>query len=99
MFAEATKSYSEGLHVVSGPSWNVDESEGEEGFVGTVVELGGDFSSIPENMVLVQWDTAICQLHRAGHHGAFDLCVLDSSPVGKAIFGGGNVLHVTSLRV
>ncbi|KAL9961602.1 hypothetical protein ACROYT_G030573 [Oculina patagonica] len=79
---QATKSYSAGLRVVSGPSWNVDASDGEEGFVGTVVELGGDSSSVPENMALVQWDTAICQLHRAGHHDAFDLCVLDSSPVG-----------------
>lgn len=85
---EAPKSYSVGLRVVSGPNWNVDESDGAEGFVGTVVELKGDSSHVPENMALVQWDMLICQLHRAGHHGAFDLCVLDSSPVGKAILGG-----------
>ena len=84
--AEGTKSYSAGLRVVCGPSWNVDKSDGKEGFVGTVVELGGDSSSVPENMALVQWDVGLCQLHRAGHDGAFDLCVLDSSPVGKAVF-------------
>jgi len=72
-----TKSYSAGLRVVCGPNWNVDESDGKEGFVGTVVELG-----VPENMALVQWDIGLCQLHRAGHDGASDLCVLDSSPVG-----------------
>ena len=86
VYAESTKSYSAGLRVVCGPSWNVDESDGKEGFVGTVVELGGDSSSVPENMALVHWDKGVCQLHRAGHHGAFDLHVLDSSPVGKAIF-------------
>ena len=81
VYAEYTKSYSAGLRVVCGPNWNVDESDGKEGFVGTVVELG-----VPENMALVQWDIGLCQLHRAGHDGASDLCVLDSSPVGKAIF-------------
>ena len=56
-------------------------------FVGTVVELARDSSSVPENMMaLVQWDIGLCQLHRAGHDGAFDLCVLDSSPSGEAIF-------------
>lgn len=81
LYAEGTRCYGAGLRVVCGPSWNVDESDGKEGFVGTVVELG-----VPENMALVQWDMGVCQLYRAGHDGAFDLCVLDSSPVGKAIF-------------
>ena len=64
----------------------MDETDGKEGFVGTVVELGGDSSSVPENMALVQWDIGLCQLHRAGHDGAFDLCVLDSSPSGETMF-------------
>ena len=85
LFTEGTKSYSAGLRVVCGPSWNVDETEGKEGFVGTVVKLGGDSSSVPANMALVQWDIGLCQLHRAGHDGAFDLCVLDISPLGEAI--------------
>ena len=83
--SEGTKSYCAGLRVVCGPNWNIDESDGEEGFVGTVVELGGDSSTVSENMALVQWDMAVCQQHRAGHQGAIDLCVLDSSPVGEAI--------------
>ncbi|XP_020605863.1 E3 ubiquitin-protein ligase MIB1-like [Orbicella faveolata] len=33
-------------------------------------------------MALVQWDIGLCQLYRAGHDGAFDLCVLESSPAG-----------------
>ena len=77
-----------------GPSWNVDVSNGKEGFVGTVVELGGDSSSVPENMALVQWDVGLCQLYRAGHDGAFDLCVLDSSPAGKTIFCIDNLIEV-----
>ena len=81
LYAEDSKPHSAGLRVVCGPNWNVDESDGKEGFVGTVVELGE-----PENMALVQWDIGLCQLHRAGCDGAFDLCVLDSSSVGKAIF-------------
>ena len=59
--AEGAKSYSAGLRVVCGPSWNVDKTDGKEGFVGTVVELARDSSSVPENMALVQWDTGLCQ--------------------------------------
>ena len=84
--AEGAKSCSAGLRVVCGPSWNVDETDGKEGLVGTVVELGGNSSSVPENMALVQRDIGLCQLHRAGHDGAFDLCVLDSSPSGETMF-------------
>ena len=87
LYAEGAKSYSAGLRVVCGPSFNVDKTDHKEGFVGTVVELARDSSSVPENMMaLVQWDIGLCQLHRAGHDGAFDLCVLDSSPSGEAIF-------------
>ena len=58
---------------------------GKKVLCGTVVELGRDSSRVPENMALVQWDIGLCQLHRAGHDGAFDLSVLDSSPLGEAI--------------
>ena len=85
MCAENNRSYSAGLRVVCGPDWNLDEGDGEEGFVGTVIDLGGDSSCAPENMALVQWDRSLRQLHRVGHHGAFDLCVLDSSTIGRSI--------------
>lgn len=85
IYLEGNKCYSAGLRVVCGPDWNLNESDGEEGYVGTVVELGG--YSIPKNMALVQWDLHVTsyqdQLRRVGKHGAFDLCILDSSPIGN----------------
>ena len=76
-----------GLRVVRGPDWMLDdvESDGGEGFVGTVVEVGGKSSSLPENLVWVQWDLGIRHDHRAGYYGAYDLCVLDSAPIGKGL--------------
>ena len=72
-----------GLRVVRGRDWDDDNNiDGGEGFVGTVVEICGDSST---KSVLVQWDSGERQYHRAGYQGAYDLCVLDSSPTGKRI--------------
>ena len=74
-----------GLRVVRGPDWTLNhgESDGGEGFVGTVVEVGSKSSSLPENLVWVQWDSGNRRDHRAGYHGAYDLCVLDNTSSGK----------------
>ena len=73
-----------GSRVVRGPDWTLDsESDGGEGFVGTVVEVGGKSSTLPENLVWVQWDSGIRHDHRAGYYGAYDLYVLDIAPIGK----------------
>ena len=74
-----------GLRVVRGPDWNItdEESDGGEGFVGTVVKVSDKSSSLPEKVVLVQWDCGIRRDHRVGHHDSYDLCVIDSAPTGK----------------
>ncbi|KAJ7384848.1 E3 ubiquitin-protein ligase mib2 [Desmophyllum pertusum] len=50
--------FSVGLRVVRGADWNSDdnESDGGEGFVGTVVEMGRNSASVPEYMAVIQWD-------------------------------------------
>ena len=74
-----------GTRVVRGPDWDVNANEdGGEGFVGTVVEVGGKSSSLPENLVWVQWDSGTRHHHRAGYYGGYDLCVLDSASTGRS---------------
>lgn len=77
--------FSVGLRVVRGADWNSDdnESDGGEGFVGTVVEVGRNSASVPEYMAVIQWDMGNREVYSAGHHGVCDLCVLDNSSVGK----------------
>ena len=76
-----------GLRVVRGPHWELSDRRGDggEGFVGTVVEVGGTKGSkIAENKVWVQWDSGMRRDHRAGQYGKYyDLHVFDSTPVGK----------------
>ena len=74
-----------GTRVVRGPDWNLtnDEGDGGEGFVGTVVGIGGKSCSLPERWVSIQWDSGMRQMHRVGHDRAHDLRVLDSAPTGK----------------
>ena len=74
-----------GFRVVRGPDRNLtdEERDGGEGCVGTVVELGGNSSRLPEKLVWVQWDTGGRHDYRAGYHEAYDLCVLDSAPAGN----------------
>ena len=74
-----------GLRVVRGPDWDDNKIDGGEGFVGTVVQTNSTSSSLPEKLVYVQWDSGKLHHHRAGYHGAYDLCVFDSSPSGKGI--------------
>ena len=72
-----------GLRVVRGVDWEWKDQDGGEGFVGTVVEVGGHGSSkSPENTVDVVWDTGVRANYRAGVNGKDDLRVLDSAPAG-----------------
>ena len=51
-----------GLRVVRGPHWELSDQRGDggEGFVGTLVEVGGtEGSKLLENKVWVQWDSGM----------------------------------------
>ena len=81
----AVSTFSVGLRVVRGTEWpsNDNESDGGEGNVGTVVQLGSNVSRVAENTASIQWDTGPRAVYVAGYHGQYDLCVLDNSSVGK----------------
>ena len=76
-----------GLRVVRGPDWRSDDagSDGGEGFVGTVVEVGSDSFRLAENMARVQWDIGPRAAYKAGFHGKHEISVLDNSSVGKRL--------------
>jgi len=72
-----------GLRVVRGVDWQWQDQDGGEGFVGTVVEVGGHGNSKnPDNTAVVVWDTGVRANYRAGYEGKDDLRVLDSAPAG-----------------
>ena len=81
----AVSTFSVGLRVVRGLEWpsSDNESEGGEGIVGTVVEVGSDSFSVAENNAAIQWDTGSRAVYGAGYHGQYDLCVMDNSSIGK----------------
>ncbi|KAJ7358991.1 E3 ubiquitin-protein ligase mib2 [Desmophyllum pertusum] len=70
-----------GLRVVRGPDWMWGDQDGGEGNVGTVVHLGGD-GNVPDDTVLVYWDTGKQANYRAGYSGKYDLRVFDSAQTG-----------------
>ena len=72
-----------GLRVVRGGDWQWGNQDGGEGFVGTVVEVGGQSGSRnPDKTVVVVWDTGVCAKYRAGYDGKDDLLVLNNAPAG-----------------
>ena len=74
-----------GLRVVRGDDWQWKDQDGGEGFVGTVVEVGGQKSSkCRDNTVVVVWDTGVRSNYRAGYDGKDDLRILDNAPTGSA---------------
>lgn len=81
----AASTFSVGLRVVRGTDWPSDdnESDGGEGFLGTVVEVGSNSSSVAEDMAAIQWDIGTRAVYTAAYHGHYDLCVLNNSSVGK----------------
>lgn len=81
----AVCTFSVGLRVVRGtelPSSD-NESDGDEGIVGTVVQVGSNSSSVAENSVTIQWDIGSRAIYGTGYHGQYDICVLDNSSIGK----------------
>ena len=74
-----------GLRVVRGPDWESKNSgsDGGDGFVGTVVEVGSDSSRLAKNMAMVQWDRGIREAYKAGYQGKYEISILDNSTVGK----------------
>lgn len=76
-----------GVRVVRGTDWLSDDivSDGGEGFVGTIVEVGRNSTRVHESTAVIQWDMGTRGVYRAGCDGHFDLCVLDSSSAGKKI--------------
>lgn len=81
----SASTFSVGVRVVRGADWPLDdiETDGGEGFVGTVVEIGSNSVGVHENMAVIQWDMGSRGVYRAGCNGHYDLCVLDNSSVGK----------------
>ena len=79
---ERKQSMEVGLRVVRGPDWMWGDQDGGEGNVGTVVQLGGD-ENLPEDTVLVYWDSGKQANYRAGYSGKYDLRVFDSAKTGK----------------
>ena len=72
-----------GYRVIRGPNWPLQDEDGGDGCVGTVVEVGGKGkSTLPRNLVIVQWDMGNRLDHRAGYYGDYDLCVVDTAPAG-----------------
>ena len=83
--SDSACTFSLGLRVVRGPDWKSNEtgSDGGEGFVGTVVEVGTDSSTLAENMATVKWDIGTREVYKAGYQGKYELCVLDNATAGK----------------
>ena len=74
-----------GQRVVRGDDWKYGDQDGGEGYVGTVVEVGGQGGSKnPDKTVVVVWDTGVRAKYRAGYEDKYDLRVLDSgAPTGS----------------
>ena len=73
-----------GLRVVRGDDWQWKDQDGGEGFVGTIVEIGGHGSSKnPDNTVVVIWDTGERVEYGSEFEGRDDLRVLDNAPAGS----------------
>lgn len=58
-------------------------SDGGEGHVGTVCEIGKSGSvSSPDKTVVVQWDKGTRTNYRVGYLGKYDLRVIDNAQIG-----------------
>ncbi|CAL1544065.1 unnamed protein product [Lymnaea stagnalis] len=72
-----------GYRVVRGPDWKWGSQDISEGFVGTVVDIGGSGAlKPPAKCVNVQWDCGSRNTYRAGQDGCYDLLVFDNAPDG-----------------
>jgi E3 ubiquitin-protein ligase mind-bomb len=72
-----------GIRVVRGIDWEWNDQDGGKGYVGTIVEVGGQNDSRhPVGTVVVCWDSGHRANYRAGYGCKDDLRVLDSAPAG-----------------
>ena len=62
--------------MVPGRDWEVDDEDGGEGHVGTVLKISEPFNG--GRRALVQWDCGKTGRYRCGVEGKFDLRVIDS---------------------
>uniref|UniRef100_A0A2C9JT16 RING-type E3 ubiquitin transferase n=1 Tax=Biomphalaria glabrata TaxID=6526 RepID=A0A2C9JT16_BIOGL len=91
MFLDAKKKFIEnqetlksGIRVVRGPDWTDNDTDGGEGFVGTVCEIGKVDPQKKERaqQVNVIWDIGTIKKYEIGASKKFPLCLLDSAPSG-----------------
>ena len=68
--------------MVRGRDWEVDDEDGGEGHVGTVLEISEPFNG--GRIALVQWDCGKTGQYRCGVEGKFDLRVINSGQRGKS---------------
>ena len=68
-----------GMRVVRGPDWQWEDSDGGEGWVGTVVEWQSKGSS---TVVKVVWDNGLDRLYGCNFDGQYNLRLFDSAPAG-----------------
>ena len=68
--------------MVRGRDWEVDDEDGGEGHVGTVLEILEPFNG--GRRALVQWDCGKTGQYRCGVERKFDLRVIGSGPCGKS---------------
>ncbi|CAL1544063.1 unnamed protein product [Lymnaea stagnalis] len=81
--ADVNLGFGLGYRVVRGPDWKWCDQDMHEGYVGTVVEIGGQgLSKTHRNYVRVRWDGGSRHWYRAGHGGKYDLLVFDNAQDG-----------------
>lgn len=62
-------------------------TDGGEGYVGTVCEIGKTgSSSSPDKTVVVQWDSGFRSNYRVGYQGQYDLRIYDNAQIGKHFY-------------
>jgi len=76
-----------GLRVVRGNDWQWDDQDGGDGFVGTVVKIGGQGNGDnPDDTVDVIWDTGDRGTYPVGCSDKDYLRVLDNAQTGSASY-------------
>ena len=66
-----------GLRVIRGPDWCMEDQDGGEGCLGTVVKVNAKEGA---KSALVQWDLGTKAWYRCGKEDKFDLRVFDTAP-------------------
>lgn len=72
----------EGIRVVRGPDWDMENQDGGDGNLGTMTRVG-DEGDPSRQVAWVRWDCGNSANYRAGLHNKHDLLVFDSVNAGK----------------